>query len=119
MVILQNDPASLLIGENILTIGFCSIPQISLRRCEALRLLDGHQLPGGLRYVRLQRDPLQPRKSSKRRNVRYEKDHQVLLFKNPELVFAELFVNFLLSLFAQVCLIPKVISTFLDSLVYI
>ena len=32
-----------------------------------------HQLPGGLRYVRLQRDPLQPRESTERGDLRHEK----------------------------------------------
>ena len=42
---------------------------------QGLRLLDHAQLPRGLRHVRGQRDPLQPRVAAARRDVRDAQDH--------------------------------------------
>jgi hypothetical protein len=42
---------------------------------QALRLLDHRQLPRGLRPVRLQRHPLQPREPAARRDLRDAQDH--------------------------------------------
>ena len=48
---------------------------LALRRGEALRLLDHGQLPRGLRHVRLQRHPVQPRVAAPRRDLRHAQDH--------------------------------------------
>ncbi len=50
-------------------------PAVAVRRGEGLRLLDGTQLPRGLRAVCLQRDPVQPRVTPTRRDVRHPQDH--------------------------------------------
>ena len=42
---------------------------------QALRLLDHRQLPRGLRHLRLQRHPVQPRKPAARRDLRDAQDH--------------------------------------------
>ena len=46
-----------------------------LCRGQALRLLDHRQLPRGLRHLRLQRHPLQPREPAARRDLRHAQDH--------------------------------------------
>jgi GDPmannose 4,6-dehydratase len=51
------------------------LPAQPLRGGQALRLLDHGELPRGLRHVRLQRHPLQPRKPDPRRNLRHAQDH--------------------------------------------
>ena len=48
---------------------------LALRRGQALRVLDHGQLPRGLRHVRLQRHPLQPRVADPRRDLRHAQDH--------------------------------------------
>ena len=48
---------------------------LALRRGQALRLLDHGELPRGLRHVRLQRHPLQPRVAAPRRDLRHAQDH--------------------------------------------
>ena len=50
-------------------------PALAVRRREALQLLDHQELPRGLRHVRGQRDPVQPRVSAARRDVRDPQDH--------------------------------------------
>jgi hypothetical protein len=51
------------------------LPPLSLRRRQALRLLDHGQLSRGLRHLRLQRHPVQPRESDPRRDLRHPQDH--------------------------------------------
>ena len=51
------------------------LPALALRRGEGLLLLDDPQLPRGLRPVRGQRDPVQPRVPAARRDVRDPQDH--------------------------------------------
>ena len=51
------------------------LPALALRRRQALRLLDRRQLPRGLRHLRLQRHPLQPRVAHARRDLRHAQDH--------------------------------------------
>ena len=51
------------------------LPAQPLRGGQALRLLDHRQLPRGLRPVRLQRHPLQPREPAARRDLRHAQDH--------------------------------------------
>ena len=48
---------------------------LALRRGQALRLLDHGELPRGLRHVRLQRHPVQPRVADPRRDLRHAQDH--------------------------------------------
>ena len=48
---------------------------LALRRGEALRALDHGQLPRGLRAVRRQRHPVQPRIAHARRDFRHAQDH--------------------------------------------
>ena len=48
---------------------------LALRRRQAVRLLDHGELPRGVRHVRLQRHPLQPRIAAARRNLRHPQDH--------------------------------------------
>ncbi len=50
-------------------------PALALRRREAVRVLGHHQLPRGLRHVRGQRHPLQPRVAAARRELRDAQDH--------------------------------------------
>ena len=50
-------------------------PPQPLRRRQGRRLLDGGELPRGLRDVRRQRDPLQPRVPAPRRDLRHPQDH--------------------------------------------
>ena len=47
-----------------------------LRRGQAVRALDDHQLPRELRHLRLQRHPVQPRKPAARPRVRHPQDHR-------------------------------------------
>ena len=51
------------------------LPALALRRGQALRLLDHGELPRGLRHVRLQRHPVQPRVAAPRRDLRHAQDH--------------------------------------------
>ena len=51
------------------------LPAQPLRRGEAVRLLDHRQLPGGVRPVRLQRHPVQPRVADPRGDLRHPEDH--------------------------------------------
>ena len=51
------------------------LPAQPLRGGQALRLLDHGQLPRGLRPVRLQRHPVQPREPAARRDLRHAQDH--------------------------------------------
>ena len=51
------------------------LPALALRRGQALRLLDHGQLPRGLRLLRLQRHPLQPRGPDAGRDLRHPQDH--------------------------------------------
>jgi GDPmannose 4,6-dehydratase len=51
------------------------LPALALRRRQALRLLDHGQLPRGLRHLRLQRHPVQPREPDPRRDLRHPQDH--------------------------------------------
>jgi mannose-1-phosphate guanylyltransferase/mannose-6-phosphate isomerase len=51
------------------------LPAQPLRRGQALRLLDHGELPRGLRHVRLQRHPVQPRIPAARRDLRHAQDH--------------------------------------------
>ena len=48
---------------------------LALWRGQALRLLDHGELPRGLRHVRLQRHPVQPRIADPRRDLRDAQDH--------------------------------------------
>ncbi len=50
-------------------------PAQPLRLCEGLRLLADGELPRGVRPVRLQRHPVQPRIAPTRRDVRHAQDH--------------------------------------------
>ena len=50
-------------------------PAQPLRRRQGRRLLGDGQLPRGLRHVRRQRDPLQPRVAAARRDLRHPQDH--------------------------------------------
>ena len=50
-------------------------PALAVRRREGLRLLDHAQLPRGVRHVRGQRHPVQPRVAAPRRDVRDPQDH--------------------------------------------
>ena len=50
-------------------------PAQPLRRRQGRRLLDHGQLPRGLRDVRRQRHPLQPRVAAARRDLRHPQDH--------------------------------------------
>ena len=51
------------------------LPALAVRRGQALRLLDHGELPRGLRHVRLQRHPVQPRVAAARRDLRHPQDH--------------------------------------------
>jgi GDPmannose 4,6-dehydratase len=48
---------------------------LAVRRGEGVRLLDGAQLPRGVRHVRRQRHPVQPRVAAARRDVRDAQGH--------------------------------------------
>ena len=50
-------------------------PAQPLRRRQGRRVLGDRQLPRGLRHVRRQRDPLQPRVPAPRRDLRHPQDH--------------------------------------------
>ena len=50
-------------------------PRSPYARGQALRLLDHGELPRGLRHVRLQRHPVQPREPAARRDLRHAQDH--------------------------------------------
>ena len=49
------------------------LPEVAVRGGQAVCILVRHQLPGGVQYVRLQRDPLQPRESAQRGDLRHQK----------------------------------------------
>ena len=51
------------------------LPALPVRLRQGLRLLDQRELPRGVRPVRLQRDPLQPRVAAARRDLRHAQDH--------------------------------------------
>ncbi len=51
------------------------LPALALRRRQALCLLDHGELPRGLRHLRLQRHPVQPRVADPRRDLRHAQDH--------------------------------------------
>ena len=51
------------------------LPALAVRRGQGLRLLGDQELPRGLRHVRGQRHPLQPRVAAARRDVRDPQDH--------------------------------------------
>jgi GDPmannose 4,6-dehydratase len=51
------------------------LPAQPVRRGQALCLLDHGELPRGLRHVRLQRHPVQPREPAARRDLRHAQDH--------------------------------------------
>ncbi len=55
--------------------GHAVLSALALRRGEGVQLLDHQELPRGLRHVRGQRDPVQPRITAPRRDVRHAQDH--------------------------------------------
>ena len=73
----RRPPAELygLVQETPQTRDDAVLPALALRRRQALRLLDHGQLPRGLRDVRLQRHPLQPRVPPSGRDLRHAQDH--------------------------------------------
>ena len=50
-------------------------PALAVRRGQALRLLDHRQLSRGVRHLRVQRHPVQPRVAGARRDLRHAQDH--------------------------------------------
>ncbi len=54
--------------------GHAVLPALALRRGEGLLVLDDPQLPRGLRHVRGQRHPVQPRVAAARRDLRDAQD---------------------------------------------
>ena len=55
--------------------GHAVLPALAVRRGEGLQLLGHQELPRGLRPVRGQRHPVQPRVTAARRDVRHAQDH--------------------------------------------
>ena len=64
-----------LVQETPQTRDHAVLPALALRRGQALRVLDHGELPRGLRHVRLQRHPVQPRIADARRDLRHAQDH--------------------------------------------
>ena len=64
----RRDPAAAERGDAVL-------PALAVRRRQGVRLLDDPELPRGLRHVRGQRDPVQPRVAAPRGDLRDPQDH--------------------------------------------
>ena len=64
-----------LVQETPQTRDHALLSALALWRGQAVRLLDHGQLPRGLRHVRLQRHPVQPRIADARRDLRHPQDH--------------------------------------------
>ena len=64
----RRDPAAAERGDAVL-------PALAVRRRQGLQLLDHPELPRGLRHVRGQRHPVQPRVAAPRRDLRDAQDH--------------------------------------------